>query len=352
MDINYYERSGRVIPPTNDEICIHPYILLSDSIMYASKTVHFVFLYMHIDTWKNELIEKLVPFFFQTKDDNRDTLAVFNELQPMIKKMSKLPNKSKQVLVAIAGYHQLLKKMRAIMKLDIEIMFEKTDILNLTPFIENKIWYMKFFDYTEASNKEDYYISELAEIIIERKNLFAFDTNVDKLFKCANLDATKDQEFDFISIPLWTMPPMCGMTYEQLLHSRENLRAPLVPFKKDLKELSAHLFPLDFSPDNLQQIQHLCTEKILPYQKPIQKNIDDSLYISQLRNKYPGDLYETIYLGITSAENLVNYYEKTKNIEPYVATQIKERISRHINLKASYVFTYFKLHIGAPIELP
>ena len=209
---------------------------------------------------------------------------------------------------------------------------------------------MRFFDPREASNKEDYYISELSETIINRQNLFAFDTSLDTLFKPTQLDDIEDHDFDFISIPLWKIPPLFGMTYEQMQYSRDNLREPLDPFKNKLKELSMQLFPLDFSSENMQQIRQLCIEKIIPYQKSIQKNIDESLFITQLRNKFPSDLYQTFYLGITSAENLVHYFEKTKNIEPYVCTQIKQQISRHINPKASYVFTYFGLHAGKSLD--
>ena len=102
MDINYYERSGRVIAFNNDESYIHPYILLSDSVMYASKTMHLVFLYMHLDLYKNEHIEKMVPFFFQPKPGNKDILAVFNELQPMIKKIRE--QCTKRLCMASAAY--------------------------------------------------------------------------------------------------------------------------------------------------------------------------------------------------------------------------------------------------------
>ena len=211
--------------------------------------------------------------------------------------------------MAIAGYHQRLKQMRKIMKLDVEIMFENSQVLSLIPFIEKNIWNVWFSDYNYDPTKEDWYIEELTTIIIEKKKIFAFDTMVEKFFKPTQLQGTEDHEFEFISIPLWNIPPLLSMTYEQLLHSRENLNLPLIPFKNDLRELSAQLFPLEFSSENMPQIRQLITEKIIPHQEPIQQRINESLYISQLRNTYAKDFYMTFCLGIMSAENLVNYYE-------------------------------------------
>ncbi len=350
MDINFYHRISEGGSSEFDKFYIHPFILLSDSITYSTRSANYIILYMNIDTWKDEIVERLVPSFFPTTDDQKDVLGVFNQLQPMIKQMRNLKHKSKEVLVAIAGYHQRLKQMRKIMKLDVEIMFEKTQVLSLIPFIEKKIWNIWFSDYNYDPTKEDWYIADLTETIIEKKKLLAFDTMVDKLFKPTLLQASEDQDFEFISVPLWNTPPLPSLNYEQLLHSRENVRIPLIPFKNDLRELSAQLFPLEFSSENMPKIRQLITEKIIPHQEPIQRRLDESLYIIKLRNTFPKDFYMTFCLGIMSAENLVNYYEMTGNIEPYVCTQIKQQLGRHINPKASYVFTYFGLHAGKPLD--
>lgn len=350
MDINYYQKNGSVIPLGYDTTYIHSYILLSDTIMYASMSSALLMLYINIDSWKDEAIEKMIPFFFPKNEENEDILAFFNVMQPLVKKLTKQKHKDKNDLVTMGQYKEALRRMRKIIKLDVEEKIGPTEIIALIPFVKENIWQLHFTGYMEAPNQEDFYIPELTNIIINREILFAFDSQVDTLLNPTQLDAAQAQDFDFISIPLWNMPHLLGMTYEQLQHSRENLQKPLTAYKNDLKELSKQLFPIDFSTENMQQIKQLCTDRIIPYQNSIQKDIDDCLYISQLRNRYPKDFYATFCLGITSAENLVSYYEKTKNVEPYVATQIKERISRHIHLKATYVFTYFQIHVGAPLD--
>jgi hypothetical protein len=61
-----------------------------------------------------------------------------------------------------------------------------------------------------------------------------------------------------------------------------------------------------------------------------------------MKNKYGNKDEFKFCLGITSAEILIDYYEKTQIILPYVANQIKQRVGRHIDLKANYVFTYIE----------
>ena len=77
---------------------------------------------------------------------------------------------------------------------------------------------------------------------------------------------------------------------------------------------------------------------------PVQQAIDESLYLSKIKNNSPANYGLTFCLGIGSAETIVDFYQKNEIVEPYEANEIKNRISRHINLKSTYIFTYFEVH--------
>jgi len=77
---------------------------------------------------------------------------------------------------------------------------------------------------------------------------------------------------------------------------------------------------------------------------PVQQAIDESIFLSKSKNNYPENYGLTFCLGIAPAETIINYYQQNKIIEPFEANELKTRISRHINLKSTNIFTYFEIH--------
>jgi hypothetical protein len=118
----------------------------------------------------------------------------------------------------------------------------------------------------------------------------------------------------------------------------------LVHFNEQLKSLTDNLAKLPFGNENHESIKQLCLDKLNDILETVQTAIDESIYISYLNNQLSSGHRLKFCLGITSAENLINYYEKIKCTEPYMATEIKQQLSRHIPLNTSYVFSYNEVY--------
>lgn len=123
------------------------------------------------------------------------------------------------------------------------------------------------------------------------------------------------------------------------------MKPVLLPFKAQIKEFSDELSKISFSAENSPHIEKLYADKLNPHIRKLQKAIEESMYISQARNQFPKNIGTKLCLGITSAGNLVNYYEKMNIIFPYVANEIKEQLKRRIDMKMTYPFFYFEMNL-------
>jgi len=197
--------------------------------------------------------------------------------------------------------------------------------------------------FSSEIKKEDVFIQPITESITQRESIVSVDSKIEEFFPFTTLDSTDKNDFDFIKIPIWDIPSTEHLPFDKLKYTREDLQTAVLPFKTHLKELSETLFPISFIPENIQQIKQLCQEILNEHIAPVQQSIYDSLYIQQLLSQSPGIPKLKLCLGIASAETLIDYYDKTTVVLPYVITQIKEQASRHIDLKSSYVFTYFEI---------
>lgn len=221
-------------------------------------------------------------------------------------------------------------------------------LTEMLPFHKDDIWILKMAGMDGNPRLENHLIPELVETITEREAMLSLDESVDTLFKYTMIDSDDIKKCDFIKIPLWRFPPNVLTTYEQLKYTRDSLKPTFEPFNNKLKELSAQLFDINFEPGNIHKMKQLCREALLSFVSPIQTSINESLYMAKMINNFPEDSYLKFCLGIAPVHTLINYYEKNTIVESYVTNEIKEQIARHINMNATYVFSYFEMHGGNP----
>ena len=216
--------------------------------------------------------------------------------------------------------------------------------MELVNFAEEETWELDFLDFMDDSNHEDYYIPKIVDSILDIEEILSFDNCVDELFSHTLLTSNQNKTTDFIKIPLWKLPPLHQMTNAQLTYTSKEFKSILADFQKQLVLLSADLLKTTFSEKNGSLIKEKCADQLLHFVQPIQTSINDSLYISQYKNKFSTTEGITLCLGITSATNLINYFEKTSVVKPYVASEIKQQLSRHIDLNSTHIFAYYEIY--------
>lgn len=343
MKIADYNKLPSRINFYDEALCLYPFTLLSEKLLLVSSISVEILLYNNFNLLSDKLI--IGECIYHFGEDER-MKAIFEDVkvkQEHIDKIKRQKFKDRNALNLIGLQKGFVNRMRTSLKEHYERRLSTFKITELIGYGKEDCWIIKFPLLNIKENQEDVYIPALIETIIENEYIMGFDSIVEQLFTHIDIDASRSSPCDFIKIPLWDFPLLEGIKFNQMKYTRKDLNQALQEFSKHFDELSKQLFQILFTAENQAEIVSLCRQKIVANGKPVQQAIDKSLYISQTRNQTPPNTGMKFHLGITSAENLVDYYEKSEMIEAYVASEIKEQLRRHVNLKATCIFTYITI---------
>ncbi len=343
MKIADYNKLPSRINFYDEALCLYPYTLLSEKLLLVSSISFDILLYNNFDKLKDILIIGECIYHFGEDEGLKAFFEDVKVKQKQVDKIKRQKFKDKNTLHLIGVQKGFVAKLRGTLKEHYERRLSTFKITELIGYEKEDCWIIKFPLLNIKKNQEDVYIPALTETIIENEYVMEFDGIVERLFTHVDIDATGSTSFDFIKIPLWDLPLIEGIKFNQMKYSQQDLKASLQEFTKHFDELSEQLFKMPFTLENQAEIIGLAKEKIMAQALPVQQAIDTSLYLTQFRNQSPPNTGMKFHLGITSAENLVNYYEKTEMIEAYVASEIKEQLRRYINLQATCFFTYITI---------
>ncbi|MEI8203746.1 MAG: hypothetical protein WCH34_12070 [Bacteroidota bacterium] len=344
MIIHHYDSYASKVEIYRKYICLHAYLLMVDNIQISDNSSWATLLTADIKTFSDEMILELSERYYEKVPQELEVILFIKETIPLIKKISRVKHKDRKSILLIEQYKTGIKLFKGSLVKGKEGYSNHFLITELLPFIDEKIWELNALDFMNNKKKEDVYIQPLSKSIIEREALMGLDFMIEQLYNFANFDTPANDCIDFIKIPLWRFPFTEKLNNAQINHSRNQLQPVVSQFKTHLKELSDAIFPLSFSTENLSEIKQLCHNKLIRHIAPVQQTIDESLYLIQAKKQFSENDGSTLCLGIASVETIINYFEKTETILPYVAEEIKQQVSRHFSLSSSMLFSYFEIN--------
>ncbi len=344
MKTHYIISTESDINLINDAAYIRPNLLFFDHLKNSSYCAFHIMIYRAIDDIEYEYLLPLTPFYFNHEAVTEEYMEQLFSYFKKYKQILKIPHKNQLQMRVILTFRNTMSQHRKGMKENITYLLNLYNLMELVNFAEEETWELDFLDFMDDSNHEDYYIPKIVDSILDIEEILSFDNCVDELFSHTLLTSNQNKTTDFIKIPLWKLPPLHQMTNAQLTYTSKEFKSILADFQKQLVLLSADLLKTTFSEKNGSLIKEKCADQLLHFVQPIQTSINDSLYISQYKNKFSTTEGITLCLGITSAANLVNYFEKTSVVKPYVASEIKQQLSRHIDLSSTHIFAYYEIY--------
>jgi hypothetical protein len=345
MKIQHFEKTYSIERLFNTAACMRLNILLSDKFSSRSFIASEIIIYKDCEIAKDQLILDWMPVFYMQDENMMYNINFMEEALPRYNMVKKLKHKEPKQLVFMGQFKSRMSEMRNQFKETLASRVERLKLLEVAPFDDDReVLDLRFIDGNE-DDKEDVFLAEISEILLESDSIFSFDPGIEKLFTFTKLYEDGNNNVDFIKIPLWKFPPLGDMTYAQMKHTRDNFKPLLTGFKKDLKELSGKLRNMTFSSENISEIKQTCHAALDKHIIPFQKAIDESIYISFLKNQVSEITGITFCLGIASVETLANYFMKSEILEPYMTDEIKQRISRLMDLKSVCVFSYSNMNI-------
>jgi hypothetical protein len=344
MKIASYNMFSTRIIIENESQSLHLNTLIANKLKIASAiSPEFIF-QRDFDRLEDETVIELILFYFNMYPEVIKIVEDIKDNQSFIKKLIRQKRKDKTSLEIIGRQRSLIFDIRKMLKDYFTDRLVHYKLIEISDFYKEDVWQLEFPLFAADKNQEDRYIQELTKTISENEFIMSFNGIVEELFTFVGFDSPDNKLFDFIKIPLWHFPLFDGISFNQMKYTLEDLKPALKPFKEQFGELSALLYKMLFNIDCLAEIKQLSSEKLSDHISPVQQAIDNSLYISQLKNKSGGDTVMQFCLGITSAANLVNYYEKAEIIQPYVATETKDQLARHIDLNSACIFSYIRFN--------
>ncbi len=344
MNIHFFNIHDSKVEFSIEVVSLHPNLLMADEVMYDSMTSELILTYQGLPTFNDDIIIRLVEDFRGDEESSQIVIKTMRESQIVLKKLQQLKHKDKNALLFMGSHKASINNLRNALTSQIKEFIDFQWLTEFMPFIEQKILNLKYSNFYTYKNLEDPFIRGISETIIQRQAMLCLSETVDAVFTSTSLNDESENQFDFIKIPMWNFPPIRDLTYAQIKYTRDNLKPIFADFKTQVQELSEQLFPFTFSPENHQRIKQLCAEKLNHHSQTIEHAIHEHIYISKLKNQFAQNFGTRLNIGITSVENVINYYEKAEIVPDYVANEIKQQVSRHIDLKATFMFTYYVVH--------
>ncbi len=344
MNLSFFNIDGPKYLYNNEIICIHPNILLADSFFTSSISACAMFGYNDFVTFTDEMIFLIFGDIFKMVEGVTELVDDLKTDYPKMKIVQNLKRKGKTELAAIGNFKSIISYMRKKIIVYFEQLIKNNGTFHLLPFVDDGILKLSPLRFMDLPDTEAQFITDISATIVERESILQFDPSVEEMFKFTPFDSSEAKETEFIKIPLWNLPPILGLSYEEMKHIRQHLKPALDLFKSQLKAFSKELHAITYNHENLDKIKQECSNALSNFIEPVQKSINDSLYLNKLRNQFPSDHYLKFCLGITTAETLVNYYAQKEVIEPYMASEIKQRVERHIGLSSSNLFSYYEIN--------
>jgi hypothetical protein len=344
MKINLYNSQNSKLGMNTESTYIQPYLVMADKIMCNSIASEAILIYKYLDGFPEIFILAFSMSVNSDKPEEVERAKEMMDMLPHIKKIRSIKHKDKRMLTMLGTFKQLLGYFKDDIREFYKESMIKFHLLELLPFVDTELWDVETNSPEFNPKTESKLISGIAGNIVHRDAFLSLDLSIENMFRFATLDSPDHVTCDFLKIPLWTFPPITTISHDQMKFTIEQLKPAFEPFKKQIQELSNQIVGLTFTRNNLSEIKKECADRLIPLKENVQKEINESMYLSSLKNSYPGNFGVEFCVGISSAETIINYFEKNKIIEPYMASEIKDRVSKQADIKASHIFTYFDLH--------
>ena len=344
MDINIFDNLDSKIKYDSKFIHLRSYIFIADTITLTTRDLDTNLYNVDIISLSDEQALVIAKYGFKDDKEGVQAMKEFEVMYKLMKKTKAIKHKDKQTLMVLGCYQQAFIDLRRGIIWQLEESLKILKVKNLQPFIMEKIWNIANTNIFSETNKEDEYIQLICDSILHRKDFMGFDEILTEKFAGATFDNAVDIDCNFIKIPLWDVLVDEGMASDKIKYTRSDLQTAMKPFKARLNELKEELNTIQFVTENLEEIEKLCKEKILEHVMPVQQAIDNSIYLSHQRNQSQDDTRSKLYLGISSSGMLIDYLEAFEIIAPYVASEVRNRLAKQMDLESTRLFFYQQVH--------
>ncbi len=314
-------------------------MLLTDGVTLISDDPRINFMFIEVSQLSDEDVIDWFKGVFKYGENARTIIDYYDSIMPYVKKLLHTKKKDKAMMAQFINFKKDISNFRNNLNKYREIILNDLYLKEVLPFYkEGSLVSYPLKDIIDP-NKEDVFIKPLVDTLIRPDEIISLTDLIEDNYY-HEMGDLKEDDCDYIKIPLCSFPYIKEMNYSQLKFTRDDLAPVLMPFNKCLKELSVEFLEIPFTVENLPRIKELCEEKLMPQIEAVQQKINESLYLCQQKNKNPENTGLEISLGISSVQFILESLEYIEVVLPYVGSEIKQQISRHMAPESTRVFIY------------
>ena len=145
-----------------------------------------------------------------------------------------------------------------------------------------------------------------------------------------------------MSTKLFDMPIPVSLSASQVRIVRNDLLNKFISFSEMLVDFNVQLQTIEYNNKNLKKLKREYFDKICEEKNNLQEAIDNNLYMNQLKNKLEEDKTLSIYLGLASFNNILEFYKNANIIDDYIIMYVKDKMKDELNMNGSKFFLYLK----------
>ncbi len=286
-------------------------------------------------------------------DNDRKMISDIEQMYKNIlfyrKKKGKVKSEVIYLKKAENSLHSLLTEFRNHLRKDCEKL-KITELLPLTHSnIEGKDKPILAYYFPEGDTAQS--VEEL--ILLMSTSMMADDGDfnfLDEEIKTNNSSAdismaNTSDKIDFFSDFLFQLPSPELLTTQQMMVLRDQLSTTLYPLFKNYEMLFNILNKISFVEDNYSQIADEYFKQVKDVKSAMQQAIDASQLLNQLKDETQNGsigVYYKISVGISSFENILNFYEQSGIVDKQIKLYIKEDMSTRGNIENTRLFFFLE----------
>lgn len=344
-----YLADDNSVEELKDEIANFTIFYPISEVMYFFTTYgYYVKMHKIIETLNVNWINHLMRTIFE---ENNEEFEKYIEMTAKFKELvAKNTNKhlSKQELITRGKYNNWIEMCRNLVKSRLEVILTDLFLIQFTGLEERKVSYSNIKNsYIESSIKENETKSILYNFLKDDINTMLMNKNFKDSMKIKNISVinnSNDEMFDAYCIPLFKMPFHISDFYtsEILINLKNQISQKFdsisSKINENIKQISLTTFDNSTYETMIKMYDSLVEENTV-----FQKEIDNNMYFKMIINNIKDCSFYQIYLGVTTKNIIVDYYEKINVLEPFLAKSLKDKLELKYDLNSCKFFYYIDI---------
>lgn len=347
-----YDNNG--FDMSNETFNFYTLYLFIEKSQYYSLISHFVMMWNCRNSWEDSIIIQLHYFF--KPDHSTNTMESMLKASDFFNNLKTKKYKDKADLKSIGQLATYVRMSKANVLWYFERFFRKSNIWEWIGLMHDDTTIL--LDYKSSDdfkdNEEDELIGLLQKAICDDSDFLFLDSQIETDFNAISIDKAGDTAGEtgksvFYKIPMFSFPICLNLAKDKMISLRTHMQEKIKTISGLNEEFKKTVNTEELN-DRLKEKCKLYYKKILPEIQIMQQHIDKEIYFQQAVNSNEKHVSLTLNLGVATIATIIDYYEKTITLRPFVSAALKRQLAFKTDISKCDAFLYWSAALVKPFE--